>query len=138
MLRGMHGIRVAHRETLVHELRSFADDRAQVGNVERSEDARRAATEIADGADLTFFERIFYVVGGSCDRWTVRRMPRETAIAELRDAAEGWQHQGKPMTAKAALRAAEAVAGGADYVRCGHIVYDISDARSHSVAPALQ
>lgn len=123
----MHGVRVAARETLVRTLREFQADRAQVGNADRSEDARRAADDLERGGEVTFFERIFYAVGDPADRWTVTPLPRARLVAELTDAAEGWAHFGKARLAVEAQRGAESVSGGADWVRVGSTVYEVAD-----------
>lgn len=119
-----YNVRAGDRDELVRELRQYASDRERHGKIERAENARHAAQLLEDGEESAYFERIFYTVGPP-DRWTVTRGTREDLATELREAAEGWDHFGKPRLAAEARRAVEQLQQGTDTVRAGHIVYEV-------------
>jgi hypothetical protein len=50
---------------------------------------------------------------------------REELTAELRDAAEGWAHQGRADLAEQAAQGAEEIAAGANSAQVGHICYRV-------------
>jgi hypothetical protein len=111
----------------VGTLRQFQADRAERSETRRATEAREAADALEGGAELAYFERIIYAVGES-DRWSVWSGSRDEVLAQLRDAAVGWDHQGKPELAAQAVDAVERVVEGADLARVGHWLYVVRDA----------
>jgi hypothetical protein len=110
------------RDDLIATLRRFQADRAERHETRRADEAREAADLLEGGAELAYFERIIYVVGES-DRWSVWSGTREQVVAELSDAAVGWDHQRKPALTLQASDAVVRVRGGADMARVGHWLY---------------
>lgn len=107
---------------LVGTLRQIETDRAELGEVERASEAARAAQALERGDEAAYFERVIYGVGDP-DRWSVVSGSREQIVAELADAAAGWEHQGKPELAAEAVTGLEVVRGGALSARVGHLLY---------------
>lgn len=53
---------------------------------------------------------------------------RSEIAAELRNAAEGWQHHGKPeLAAEAAIEADRVSSGEASSAQVGHVRYSVTD-----------
>lgn len=121
-----YSARTGTRDDLVATLRQFQADRLERHEVERAAEAAKAAEQLESGADAAYFERIIYGVGDH-DRWTVIGRRRSALTAELAKDVEGWVHMGKPERADEARQALTALSQGADWVRVGHIVYEIED-----------
>lgn len=121
-----YSVRTDDPDELASTLRQFEADRGGRGESERAGEARRAAEVLEGGGDAAYFDRVVYGVGEK-DRYTVFRGGRDEVSAELRDAVTGWEHNGKPALAAEAREALGQVAQGADSVRVGHLVYEVSD-----------
>lgn len=121
-----YAVQTGTRDDLTRTLLQFAEDRSQYGETERSVAARRAASELAGGADSTYFERVCYEVSDDADHYSVMSGSREAVATELREAAEGWEHLGKISMAVEARRALALLDEGASTVRIGHLVYEVT------------
>lgn len=117
--------RTAPREQLIAELEEFADHREAQGKHERASGARAAAAELAAGADQVTFERAVHVVGAP-GHGSVVRMPRAELIAEVKEAALGWAHNGKRGLTSEAVCAVEELESGAERAYVGHLVYEVA------------
>lgn len=119
-----YAVHTAPREHLIAELTQSAADRREHGKHERADEAEAAARQLAEGAEVSYFERTYYEVGEAKRRGVIRRR-RDDLIAELHDAAEGWAHHGKALLAFEARAAAGRIAYDSVSERVGHLVYEV-------------
>jgi hypothetical protein len=112
---------VHSRDVLVRELEEFAADRETHGKEVRARQARTAADELKNGAEKVFFERVYYVVGDEPDRYTAYTGSREQIEGELQGYAGHASERKLPEISSALAR----LAGGAQRVRIGHLVYEV-------------
>jgi hypothetical protein len=67
-------------------------------------------------------------INGMSSEWAGEtRHTREQILRMLAEAAEGWDHNGKPTLAGEARRAIARIEGGAWSARVGHVVYLVDD-----------
>jgi hypothetical protein len=119
-------VRQAGPERLADELEDFARDRDEHGKIDRARRAREAAGWLRSGAQTEVdFERVTYRVG-DYDRFSILTGDRAEVLAELKETALGWAHQGKSMLALEAAAAHTSIEGGAETARAGDLVFRVA------------
>jgi hypothetical protein len=119
-------VRQAGPQRLADELEDFARDRDQHGKIQRAERAREAARWLLDGTvtEVDFNGNTWRI--GEADRFSILTGDRAEVLAELKETALMWNHQGKRELALDAVAAFNSIEGGAESARAGHLVFRVA------------